>query len=87
MSPLKSKAILLISGAGDSESLAATKNVLTSTLSPFTLNVDDIQSIEMGGRIILAVQISCDEAHLPAIESDLRTALAPFSLDIAAELI
>jgi hypothetical protein len=33
------------------------------------------------------MQIACDEAHLSAIEKDLKMKCAPLNLDVAAELL
>lgn len=87
MSAFKSKAILLLSGPGESPGLEKAREKALSTLAPFSLSVDDVQSINMGGRLILALLISCDQAHLPAIEKDLREQFASSSIDVAAELL
>jgi hypothetical protein len=51
------------------------------------LAIDEIQSINIAGRLILAILISCDDAHLPAIEKDVREHCASVHLDVAAELL
>lgn len=87
MSGFKARAILLLSGPGDLAELDEAKSVVRSTLSPFSLSIEEIQSINIGGRLIIAVLIACDDAHLQAIEKDLRDQCAALNLDVAAELI
>ena len=87
MSTFKAQAILLISGPGFQSDLDASKVTITTTLNPFALEIKEIQSICLGGRVIIALLIDCDPAHLPAIEQDLKVALDPLSFDIATELL
>ena len=61
-----------MSGPGGPAELESAKNVVNETLSPYSLAIGDVQSINMADRIILAMQIACDEAHLSAIEKDLK---------------
>ena len=77
----------MLSGPGDLAELDEAKSVVRSTLSPFSLSIEEIQSINIGGRLIIAVLIACDDAHLQAIEKDLRDQCAALNLDVAAELI
>ena len=83
----KSRAILLFSGPGDTPELERTKQTAHSTLAPFSLSIDDVQSINMAGRLIIAFLISCDAAHLAAIEKDLRESFTDSHIDVAAELL
>ena len=76
-----------MSGPGGLAELETAKNVVHETLSPFSLAIEDVQSINMADRIILAMQIACDEAHLSAIEKDLKMKCAALNLDVAAELL
>jgi len=55
------------------------------TLKPFTLRILDRQEILMAGRMILALEIELDRAHLDAVEADLIKALDQF--DVACELL
>ncbi len=87
MSAFKAQAILLLSGPGNHEELEKAKAIVQSALSPFSLSIDEIQSINIAGRLILAILISCDDAHLPAIEKDVREHCASLHLDVAAELL
>ena len=58
---------------------------MDETLKPFTLSILDRQEILMAGRMILALEIELDPAHLDAVESDLIKALDKF--DVACELL
>jgi len=87
VSAFKSRAILLFSGPGEAPELEKARETALSILAPFSLSVDDVQSITMGGRLILALLISCDAAHLSAIEKDLRERFTLLNIDVAAELL
>ena len=78
---MKARAIILISGA----SSQVPNQLVDETLKPFTLSILDRQEILMAGRMILALEIELDPAHLNAVESDLTKALDKF--DIACELL
>ena len=78
---MKARAIILISGA----SSQVPNQLVDETLKPFTLSILDRQEILMAGRMILALEIELDPAHLDAVESDLIKALDKF--DIACELL
>jgi hypothetical protein len=78
---VKARAIILISGA----SSQVPNQLVDETLKPFTLSILDRQEILMAGRMILALEIELDPAHLDAVESDLMKALDKF--DIACELL
>ena len=58
---------------------------MDETLKPFTLSILDRQEILMAGRMILALEVELDRAHLDAVESDLLKALDKF--DVACELL
>ena len=77
----------MLSGPGNLAELDEAKSVIRSALSPFSLSIEEIQSINIGGRLIIAVLIACDDAHLQAIEKDLRDQCSALNLDVAAELI
>ena len=68
---MKARAIILISGAASQ----APNQLVDETLKPFTLSILDRQEILMAGRMILALEIELDRAHLDAVESDLIKAL------------
>ncbi|MBM3655569.1 MAG: hypothetical protein FJW91_01195 [Actinobacteria bacterium] len=78
---MKARAIVLISGAASQ----VPNQILDKTLRPFTLSILDRQEIFMAGRLIMALEIELDPAHLDAIASDLKDALV--GLDIACDLI
>jgi hypothetical protein len=78
---VKARAIILISGAASQ----VPNQLVNETLKPFTLSILDRQEILMAGRMILALEIELDPAHLDAVESDLVKALDKF--DIACELL
>jgi hypothetical protein len=78
---VKARAIILISGAANQ----VPSEIVNETLKPFTLSVLDRQEILMAGRMIFALELELDPAHLEAIELDLRKALN--QLDIACELL
>ena len=78
---MKARAIILISGAASQ----VPNQSIDETLKPFTLSILDRQEILMAGRMILALEIEVDPAHLDAVESDLLKALDQF--DIACELL
>jgi len=78
---VKARAIVLISGAASQ----VPNQMLDKTLRPFTLSILDRQEIFMAGRLIMALEIELDPAHLDAIASDLKDALV--GLDIACDLI
>ena len=78
---MKARAIILISGATSQ----VPNQLVDETLKPFTLSILDRQVILMAGRMILALEIELDRAHLDAVESDLIKALDQF--DVACELL
>ena len=78
---MKARAIVLISGAASQ----VPNQLVDETLKPFTLSILDRQEILMAGRMILALEIELDPAHLDAVESDLIEALDKF--DVACELL
>ncbi|MGA1305903.1 MAG: hypothetical protein ACO3ZB_05080 [Candidatus Nanopelagicaceae bacterium] len=78
---MKARAIILISGAASQ----VPNQLVDETLKPFTLSILDRQEILMAGRMILALEIELDRAHLDAVESDLIKALNQF--DVACELL
>jgi hypothetical protein len=78
---VKARAIILISGATSQ----VPNQLVDETLKPFTLSILDRHEILMAGRMILALEIELDRAHLDAVESDLIKALDQF--DVACELL
>jgi phosphoserine phosphatase len=72
--------LILLSGVdapGITESLFA-------SLSPFAVNILDIEQVVIRGRVILTVLISCNPAHAKAIEADLESCAQSLEVDIAS---
>ena len=72
--------LILLSGV-DKPGITET---LFQTLSPFAVNILDIEQVVIRGRVILTVLISCAPAHAEAIESDLEECAATLGVDIAS---
>ena len=74
--------LILVTG----ESKPGVEKTFRETLAPFTIEILDLQSMDIRGRYFLAIYFSLDKAHAKAIESDLQEALADcrgfLSLDI-----
>lgn len=87
MKKFNGRAILLISGAGNQGDLEDIQARALTALSPFTLNVRENQSICLAGRIIFALDIDCDPAHLSAIEEDIRREISSFNCEVASEIV
>ncbi len=56
-------------------------------LSQFSLSIEEVQKIEMAGRLILALRILLDPAHLDAVEDDLKELITPLQLELASEIL
>ncbi len=72
--------LILLSGV-DKPGITET---LFQTLSPFAVNILDIEQVVIRGRVILTVLISCAPAHAAAIESDLEECATKLGVDIAS---
>ena len=72
--------LILLSGV-DKPGITET---LFQTLSPFAVNILDIEQVVIRARVILTVLISCAPAHADAIESDLEECAATLGVDIAS---
>lgn len=59
-------------------------NALFEALSPFAVSIIDIDQIVISSRLILTVQISLNQAHQGAIESDLELLAQRLEIDIAS---
>ena len=57
---------------------------LFQTLSPFAVNILDIEQVVIRGRVILTCLISCAPAHASAIEADLEECATNLGVDIAS---
>ena len=60
--------LILLSGV-DKPGITET---LFQTLTPFAVNILDIEQVVIRGRVILTCLISCAPAHAAAIEADLE---------------
>ena len=73
--------LILVTGASKPDIEAAFRE----TLSPFTIKILDIQSMDIRDRYFLAIYISLDKAHAKAIEADLAETARRFELDLAID--
>lgn len=71
--------LILVSGV-DSPGIT---EALFEALSPFAVNIIDIEQVVIRGRLILTVLISLSPAHSKAIESDLEECALKIGVDIA----
>jgi phosphoserine phosphatase len=72
--------LILLSGV-DKPGITET---LFQTLSPFAVNILDIEQVVIRGRVILTCLISCSPAHASAIEADLEECAKILGADIAS---
>ena len=72
--------LILLSGV-DKPGITET---LFQTLSPFAVNILDIEQVVIRGRVILTCLISCAPAHAAAIEVDLEECASALGVDIAS---
>ena len=72
--------LILLSGV-DNPGITET---LFQTLSPFAVNILDIEQVVIRGRVILTCLISCAPAHAAAIEADLEECASALGVDIAS---
>jgi phosphoserine phosphatase len=59
-------------------------DALFEALSPFAVSIIDIDQIVISSRLILTVQISLNQVHQAAIESDLEILAQGLDIDIAS---
>ena len=71
--------LILLTGS-DNPGIAAS---LFETLSPFAVNVLDIEQVVINSRLILTVLIGASAAHQSAIEEDLNACALNLDVDIA----
>jgi len=57
---------------------------LFETLSPFAIDILDIEQVVIRGRVILTTLIACNPAHAKAIEEDLEKCAVSLGVDIAS---
>ena len=77
----KFTALILLSAA-EREGL---EEALLNVLAPFSLKIEEKQKISLRGRLILGILISCDPAHVLAIEEDLNQFGAQQGVDVAID--
>ncbi len=77
----KFTALILLSAA-EREGL---EEALLNVLTPFTLTIEEKQKIALRGRLILGILISCDPAHVLAIEADLVEFGSQQGVDVAID--
>lgn len=61
------------------------EDALLEVLAPFSLKIEEKQRIALRGRLILGVLITCDPAHVLAIEEDLIQFGTSHSVDVAID--
>jgi predicted amino acid-binding ACT domain protein len=80
---VKHQALILASGAIN----PGADTLIFGALQPFVHEVIQTQRIDIAGHTIVAVLISCDPAHIKAIQNELLETLKTSGLDIAIELV
>ena len=73
--------LILVTG----ESKPGVEKTFRETLAPFTIEILDLQSMDIRGRYFLAIYFSLDKAHAKAIENDLQDAADRLQLDLAID--
>jgi phosphoserine phosphatase len=58
---------------------------LRAVLAPFTLDIKEVQRIALRGRLILGMLITCDPAHVLAIEDDINAFSESSGIDVAID--
>jgi len=83
MPPAKNQitGLILLSTSADNEGEAK----LLQVLAPFTLEILEIQRIELRGRFVLGALIAFDPAHAQAIEADLAQMSEETGIDVAID--
>lgn len=77
----KFTALILLSAA-EREGL---EDAILEVLAPFSLTIEEKQKISLRGRLILGILISCDPAHVLAIEEDLLQFGSTQGVDVAID--
>jgi predicted amino acid-binding ACT domain protein len=73
---------LILLSAADQEGL---EEALLKVLEPFSLTIEEQQKIALRGRLILGILISCDPAHVLAIDEDLLQFGTAHGVDVAID--
>jgi predicted amino acid-binding ACT domain protein len=61
------------------------EDAILETLSPFTIQILDKQSMDIRDRYFLAIHFSLDKAHARAIEKDLLAAAEKLDVDLVVD--
>jgi len=61
------------------------EDALRAVLEPFSLSIVEVQKIALRGRLILGFLITCDPAHVHAIEKDLLEFGEKTGFDVAID--
>ena len=67
------------------ESKAGIEAEILQTLSPFTIEILDKQSMDIRDRYFLAIYFKLDKAHAKAIESDLNECALKLGVDLVVD--
>jgi predicted amino acid-binding ACT domain protein len=73
--------LILVTG----ESKPGVEETFRETLAPFTIEILDLQSMDIRGRYFLTIHFSLDKAHTKAIENDLQDTANRLQLDLAID--
>ena len=73
---------LILLSSGDRPGI---EESLREVLAPFTLEIREVQKIELRGRFILGMLIACDPAHAVAIADDISTFSVNSGIDVAID--
>ncbi|MEI6294806.1 MAG: ACT domain-containing protein [Actinomycetes bacterium] len=73
---------LILLSANDEPGVEAS---LRAVLEPFSLAIVDLQKIALRGRLIIGLLITCDPAHVRAIEADLLAFGESSGFDLAID--
>lgn len=73
--------LILVTG----ESAPGIEAAILETLSPFTIQILDKQSMDIRERYFLAIHFSLDKAHTKAIEKDLLSTAEKLNVDLVVD--
>jgi len=73
--------LILVTG----ESAPGIEGAILETLSPFTIQILDKQSMDIRERYFLAIHFSLDKAHAKAIEKDLVATAEKLNVDLVVD--
>ena len=73
--------LILVTG----ESAPGIEAAILETLSPFTIQILDKQSMDIRERYFLAIHFSLDKAHAKAIEKDLLATADKLNVDLVVD--